>query len=56
MKNELETGNINLGDYKNNQLCELINKNLLFFNEENNINWEECLEKFNQSCEALYKD
>jgi len=54
LKNEIEIGNINLGEDKNNQLCELINKNMLLFNEENDINWEEYLEKFNKSCELIY--
>jgi hypothetical protein len=53
LKNEIETGNINLGEDKNNQLCELINKNLLFFNEENDINWEEYLDTFNKKCEQI---
>ena len=55
LKNELETGSINLGEDKNNQLVELINKNLSFFNEENEIDWEEYLENFNKSCELINK-
>ena len=56
LKNELESGSIDLGEIKNNQLIELINKSLLMFNEDNDVNWEEYLEIFNKSCEQIYKN
>ena len=56
LKSELEIGNINLGEIKNNQLVELINTSLSLFNEENDIDWQEYLETINQSCEEIYKD
>jgi molecular chaperone DnaK len=54
LKNELESGSINLGETKNNQLIELINKSLLLFNENNEIDWEEYLSELNKSCEIIY--
>jgi len=54
LKNELDTGSINLGETKNNQLIELINNSLLILNENNEIDWEEYLNKFNLICEQIY--
>lgn len=56
LKSEIETGSIKLDETKNNQLIELINKNLGLLNEDNDINWEEYLADFNKSCEQIYKD
>jgi molecular chaperone DnaK len=55
LKNELESGGINLGETKNNLLIQLINKTLLLFTEEDElINWEEYLNKLNKQCEEIY--
>lgn len=56
LKNELESGGLNLGDSKNNQLIKLINKSLLLFNnnEDDIINWEEYLDELNKQCEEIY--
>jgi len=60
LKTELESGNINLGDIKNNLLIELINNNLVLFdeNDENDetdeTDWEEALNEINIQCENIY--
>jgi molecular chaperone DnaK len=55
LKNELETGSINLGEPKNNLLVELINNSLLLFTEnDENIDWEEYLDQLNKQCEEIY--
>lgn len=54
LKNELESGSINLGD-KNEILIELINSTLNFVSENlENINWKEQLDLLNQKCEEIY--
>ena len=54
LKNELETGSIDLGN-KNEILIDLINTtlNLVIENMEN-INWKEQLELLNEKCEEIY--
>ena len=57
LKNELESGGINLGETKNNLLVELINKSLLLFTEnDDTIDWEDYLNLLNKQCEEIYKN
>ena len=56
LKNELESGGINLGETRNNLLIELINKSLLLFTEnDESIIWEDHLDLLNKQCEEIYK-
>lgn len=54
LKNELESGNINLDPNKNNKLIILINESLLLLSNNENINWEDYLNQINKSCEEIY--
>ena len=53
LKNQLETGEINMSDEKNKLLGDLINENLILLNEDN-LNWEDIVNTLNSKCLAIY--
>ena len=53
LKNQLETGEINMSDEKNKSLGDLINENLILLNEDN-LNWEDIVNTLNSKCLAIY--
>jgi molecular chaperone DnaK len=55
LKQEIETGSINMGETKNSLLIDLINEKLgLLSNGNENINWEEEINILNKRCEEIY--
>ena len=55
LKQEIETGSINMGETKNSLLIDLINEKLgLLSNGDDNINWEEEINILNKRCEEIY--
>ena len=55
LKQEIETGSINMGETKNSLLINLINEKLgLLSCLDENINWEEEINILNKRCEEIY--
>lgn len=56
LKNELETGTIDLGKNNNEILISIINENLNLIEQNCENNWEAQLNILNKKCEELYKN
>ena len=56
LKNELESGMINLGKNNNDILINIINENLYLIEQNMENDWETKLNILNKKCEELYKN
>lgn len=56
LKNELESGMINLGKNNNDILINIINENLYLIEQNMENDWETQLNILNKKCEELYKN
>jgi hypothetical protein len=54
IKNEIDEEQIDLHDDKKELLIQLIKINLELFEKDDELNWEEKLKEFNNSCELIY--